>query len=384
MRRKTWVLAGSLAAAVLVGAGVAVAAAGGRSAALAAPVSPVKTATVVRGKLTAEVSVTGTLTYRAGPDGSPYSVVDHAGGIYTELPQLGQVISQGQVLYRVDDTPVVLLYGPVPAYRSMSVGATGVDVAELNADLVALGYATTAQVDPASDSFGAATATALAKLQAAVGADPTGMLTLGQAAFEPAALRVTDVAVEPGGTAQDGTTVLEGTSTARQVQLQLDPSQQTDVAAGDRVDITLPDNRVTPGVVASVGTVATCPPSSPPGSAPGPAQTATDSCGSGAGANSAPTVAVAITPTDPAATGSWDQAPVQVGITTAAVDDVLAVPVTALLARPGGGYGVEVVGAGGADRLLAVSLGLFDDASGLVQVSGPGLAAGQTVVVAGT
>jgi hypothetical protein len=57
------------------------------------------------------------------------------------------------------------------------------------------------------------------------------------------------------------------------------------------------------------------------------------------------------------------------------------VPVTALLARSGGGYAVEVVGSGGTDRLLEVSLGLFDDAHGLVQVTGSGLAAGQTVVV---
>jgi hypothetical protein len=60
---------------------------------------------------------------------------------------------------------------------------------------------------------------------------------------------------------------------------------------------------------------------------------------------------------------------------------VLAVPVDALLALAGGGYAVEVVGAGGVHRLVAVTLGLFDDAEGLVQVSGPGLQAGQRVVV---
>jgi len=56
-------------------------------------------------------------------------------------------------------------------------------------------------------------------------------------------------------------------------------------------------------------------------------------------------------------------------------------PVTALLARSGGGYAVEVVDKGGAHHLVAVSLGLFDDADGLVQVTGSGLAAGQEVVV---
>jgi hypothetical protein len=75
---------------------------------------------------------------------------------------------------------------------------------------------------------------------------------------------------------------------------------------------------------------------------------------------------------------------VQVGVTTASVPNALVVPVTALLARSSGGYAVEVVAAGGANRLVPVSLGLFDDADGLVQVTGSGLAAGQNVVVPAT
>ena len=88
-----------------------------------------------------------------------------------------------------------------------------------------------------------------------------------------------------------------------------------------------------------------------------------------------------MTLTDPGATGTLDQAPVQVAITTDAAKDVLVVPVTALVALAGGGYAVEVVDPDGTHRLVAVSLGLFDDAQGLVQVSGSGLAAGQRVVV---
>ena len=56
-------------------------------------------------------------------------------------------------------------------------------------------------------------------------------------------------------------------------------------------------------------------------------------------------------------------------------------PVDALIARASGGYAVEVAGDGGARRIVPVSLGLFDDADGLVQVSGAGLSAGQSVVV---
>jgi peptidoglycan hydrolase-like protein with peptidoglycan-binding domain len=339
---------------------------------------------VERRTLSAIVSEPGTLTYRARPDGSPYSVINHAGGVYTELPAAGQVVAQGHVLYRVNDSPVVLLYGSTPAYRTLAAGASGPDVAELNTDLVALGYATSAQVRRTSASFGSATVTAVEKLQAALGVTRTGTLTLGQAVFEPTAMRVTSVPAQLGGRTQPGQTVIQATSTTRQVEVALNASQQTEVAVGDRVSITLPDNRTTPGVVSSVGAVATCPPSSGSGSASTSATPGTDTCSSGNSGSTTPTIAVDVTPSHPSATGTWDQAPVQIGITTARVPNALVVPVTALLARSGGGYAVEVVGTGARNRLVPVSLGLFDDADGLVQVTGTALAAGQHVVVAST
>jgi hypothetical protein len=382
MRRKTWALAAAaVLAAVTVTGGVLVMS-GARQQALAAQQPPANTANVEKRTLSAMVSQPGTLTYRARSDGSPYSVINQARGTYTKLPTVGQVISQGHVLYRVNDRPVVLLYGSTPAYRTLSAGASGPDVAELNADLVALGYATPAQLHPRSAFFGLATTTALEKLQAALGVTPNGTLTLGQAVFEPTAVRVTALSAQLGVSAQTGQTELQATSTTRQVQVALNASQQTDVAVGDRVTITLPNNHTTPGVVSSVGAVATCPASSGSGgsgsssSAPG-----TDTCSSNGSGSSTPTITVGVTPSHPAATGTWDQAPVQIGITTASVPNALVVPVTALLARSGGGYAVEVVGAGARNHLVPVSLGLFDDAKGLVQVAASALAAGQEVVV---
>jgi hypothetical protein len=372
----TLAAAAVLAAIAAVG-GVAVTS-GVKPATAAAPSAPAPTARVEKRTLSAMVSQPGTLTYRARSDGSPYSVINQARGTYTKLPAPGQVVHQGRVLYRVDDRPVVLLYGSTPAYRTLSAGANGPDVAELNADLVALGYATSAQFIPTSSSFGSATATAVEKLQAALGVTQNGTLTLGEAVFEPTAVRVTSVSAQPGGGAQTGETVLQGTSTTREVQVALGASQQTSVAVGDKVSITLPNNQTTPGVVSSVGAVATCPSSS---AAPG-----TDTCSSASSGSSTPTITVDVTPSHPAATGTWDQAPVEIDITTASVPNAVVVPVTALLAQSGGGYAVEVVGAGvgTSNRLVSVSLGLFDDAEGLVQVTGSGLAAGQEVVVAST
>jgi hypothetical protein len=380
--RKTWALAAAVVLAAGIATGGAVVLSGGEHATSAAQ-EPPNTVKVEKRELSAMVSLSATLTYGPGPDGSPYSVINQASGTYTELPVPGQVISQGQVLYRVDDNPVGLLYGSTPAYRSLSAGATGADVAELNADLVALGYATSAQLSTAPFFFGSATTTALEKLQADLGMTQNGALTLGQAVFEPTAVRVTGLSAQLGASALTGQTVMQGSSDSRLVQVALNALQQTDVAVGDTVTITLPNSQTTPGVVSSVGTVAACPSSSGPAtSSSTSAVPGTGICSSGgSGSSTTPTITADVSPSDPATTGTWDQAPVQVTITTASVPSALVVPVTALLAQSGGGYAVEVVDPRGAHRLVPVSLGLFDDADGLVQVTGSELAAGQNVVV---
>jgi len=379
------VLAGAAVLTAITATGAVAVTSGAKPATPAAQPAPAHTAQVEKRTLSAMVSQPGILTYRARTDGLPYSVINQARGTYTKLPAAGQVIHQGRVLYRVNDRPVVLLYGSTPAYRTLSAGASGPDVAELNADLVALGYATSAQLSPRSASFGSATATAVEKLQAALGVTQNGTLTLGEAVFEPTAVRVTSVSAQPGAGAQTGETVMQATSTTRQVQVALDAAQQTSVAVGDKVSITLPNNQTTPGVVSSVGAVATCPSSSGSGgSGSTSAPPGTDTCSSASSGSNTPTITVDVAPSHPAATGTWDQAPVQIGITTASVPNALVVPVTALLAQSTGGYAVEVVGAGARNHLVPVSLGLFDDADGLVAVTGSGLAAGQEVVVAST
>jgi hypothetical protein len=277
---------------------------------------------------------------------------------FTKLPSVGQVIRRGQSLYAISGQPVLLLYGSVAPTRAFTLGmSSGRDVAELNANLQALGY----EQRLAGEEFTAATATAIRALQSAHGASVTGELLLGSVVFDPGPVRVTSVTPAIGATVMPGP-VLDITSTARQVKLALDAAQQANVKAGDQVTITLPDNQTTPGRITYVSNVATSP-SSKAGEE-----------------ESAPTIEVDATPTDPAATGRLDQAPVNVSITSESVRDALVVPVDALLALGGGGYSVEIA-EGRVHHLTAVSLGLFDDADGLVQVSGRGLSAGQRVVV---
>jgi hypothetical protein len=316
-------------------------------------------ATVEQRTLSSQTQVDGTLGYSGS-----YAVVNQASGAYTWLPGTGAIVRPGHVLYRVDGKPVLLLRGHTPAYRALSPGMSGADVRELNASLVELGYATSAQLDPTSDYFSSATKYALERLQHHFGVDETGSLALGAAVFLPHAVRITSVSATLGGSAAPGP-MARATSTAREVVVSLDANQQGNIHAGDRVDITLADNTITRGVVSRVGRVATAS-SADQGATPG--------------SDASPTVDVYVRPLHPRATGHLDQAPVQVAITTSTVHHALVVPVAALLARAKGGYEVEVVGAGGTRRLVPVQLGLFDDADGLVQVTGT-LSSGQRVVI---
>jgi hypothetical protein len=362
--RRRWVIAAVLL--VLIAAGVFVVVGGvldggGGGSGSSDNGSATSVAAVVRRTLSETTQFNGTLGYAGS-----YTVLAQAHGTVTWLPKAGRVIHQGQVLYRVDGAPVLLLYGATPAYRALAAGAsaaevTGADVAQLNHDLVALGYVSRSEVEWAWNEFGWATKAGVERLQHHLGVEQTGRLLLGDVAFLPTAARVTSVSAQLGGPA--GGPVLQASSTARAVTVALDPDLTSEVKAGDRVTITLPDGSATPGRVTSVGRVATAP-----------------SNNSGE-SDSGPTVPVHIKLIHPSAAGRLDQALVEVAITDRTVHNVLAVPVYALVALAGGGYAVEVVNTDGTHHLEPVRLGLFDDAAGMVQVSGSGLAAGQHVVV---
>jgi peptidoglycan hydrolase-like protein with peptidoglycan-binding domain len=378
--QKRRVVAGAaLAATVLVALAIIVgASAGGSSHQVSG--DPPATATVERGRLAIQVSAAGTLTYASQADGSTYSVVNQATGVVTGLPSVGDVIKCGQALYRVHGRPVALLCGSTPLYRRLSEGLKGWDVKELNRNLTELGYVDASEVDP-SGYFGSATRNALKGLKADLGLTPTGTLEPDQAVALPGPLRISSVSVPLGTAAQPGTTIAQATSTARRVEVDLEPSEAEGVKAGDQASITLPTNRTTPGVVARVGTLVVDDGSdSGSGSASGSGSGSSSGSSGGSGAATA-TVPVFIKLKQVREVRGIQEAPVQVSITTGRVANALSVPVTALLAQAGGGYAVEIVDAGGEGRLVAVHLGSFDQANGLVQVSGSGLSAGQRVVV---
>lgn len=327
---------------------------------------PTSTGTVTRGSLSAGADASGTLGYAAQPNGSPYSLVNRASGVYTSLPAPLQVIRQGESLYDVGYRPVVLLDGSAPAARSLAQGDSGPDVRQLNADLVALGYAKRSQLDPRSDLFTAATGAAVSKLQARVGLAQTGSLPLGEVVFLPGPVRITRVSATLGTNAAPGAIAAQATSTVPQVQVNLDAAGQSTIKVGAKVLITLPDNQITTGVVSRVGAVS------------GNAGAVSSSGSSGA------TIPVFITLSDPRLAAGLDQAPVQTKITSLTVSNALSVPVTALLAQTGSRYAVETIDAHGVHHIVPVAIGMFDNVDGRVQVLSGDLYPGERVVVPGT
>jgi hypothetical protein len=333
---------------------------------------------------------------------SDQATATNPGTTYTWLPQPGQVIRQDHRVYAVSDEPVPLLYGPVAAYRAFYTGMSdGADVGELTRDLIALGYGDgLAQ----SDHYSSATAAAVERWQQARGLPVTGQILLGEVVFEPAPIRVTSVTPSVGaavggagggpggsssGNAGGGGTVLTATSITPVVTVDLDVTQEGLVKPGDAVSVVLPDGTTTVGGrVQTVGSVATCPGGGSTGTAAGGStsggsagQSPCSQAGSNgnSGSNNTPTVPVTITLDHTPPGAALDQAPVNVNITSQQVDNVLAVPVTALLALQGGGYGVNVVTSGGASHLVGVTTGLV--ANTMVQITGPGITAGARVQV---
>jgi peptidoglycan hydrolase-like protein with peptidoglycan-binding domain len=366
-------------------------------------------------------------------------------GVITDVVAAGETITQGDVLYRVNGDPVVVMYGDIPAYRTLrdlSDNMTGPDVLQLEEALVALGYdpdglasvddeftdytetmverwqedlgvEETGQVDlgniifipaesdvlavavavgdsvnagqpivtistggalegadvlqleaalvalgfagPVVDGvWDAGTKNAVLAWQAATGLEDDGVIDLGQVVFLSSTVRVNEVLASVGSSVNSGTAVLGISSADQFVTFDLPAADQGLVVVGQDVIIEMPDGSDAGGKVVEIDSVAT-------------------------GGQGSATFGVKIVLDDPSVAGGLDEAPVDVEVISDSVSDVMAVPVSALVALSEGGYAVEVDAGGGATRLVAVDPGFYAD--GLVAVESDGLAVGDVVVV---
>ena len=299
------------------------------------------TAQITRITLVETRTESGTLGY-----GDPVPVRASGTGTLTWIAAEGATVMRGEPLLKVDELPIVALYGAVPMYRALGNGMVGADVRQLQENLVELGYAGFA-ID---GIYTQATATAVLAWQADLGLVQTGMVEPGQVVFTPGPVRIAEHVAGVGDLlGSDRAHILNYTDTTRIVTVALNVVDQALAIKGGAVTVTLPDERTVAGVIAKVGTVVT-------------------------EEEFEVTVAIA----DQAALGTLQAAPVDVNFVNATREDVLTVPVAALLALAEGGYGVEIV-EDNTTRIVAVKTGMFAD--GRVEVSGEAIAEGMMVGV---
>lgn len=306
-----------------------------------------ETKAVTRGELKEQLRLQGTLGYS-----QPRAVGTTLEGTVTALPSPGTVVANGEELFRLDDSPVMLLRGPLPAWRDIAPGmADGADVLQLEQALASLDFF---GFEP-DGHFDANTKWAIWNWQKAVGVESTGEIKLGRVIFAPADLRVSGHKAKAGDAA--GAELLSMTDTNKVVQVQLKTTQQALAQPKAKVAIVLPGGKETVATVTGVGA---------------PAEVE-------GGEGKTVKVPVTLTLDDPAAGGTLENVAVTAVFGRVLGEDALLLPVVALLAQPGGGFAVEVVD-GTATRLVPVELGTFAD--GLVVVTGGELSEGDTVVVA--
>lgn len=314
----------------------------------ASPQAKLASATVTKKDLEESSPQTGSLRYGDARD----LPTDRAGTV-TQVAPAGKVVGNGGVLYRLDTRAVVRLNGKVPAWRPLGPGTTdGADVAQLEHGLRALGYADDLLVD---DHWSPATTQAVKDWQDDLGLDETGTIPLGEVVFTDGDVRVQAPVAHAGDRVQPGMPIIKVSDDTRQVTATLDPSQKALAPVGGTVNLTFPDGTATTGKIRSVVT------------RPGTEQQ-----------QDALEVTVSL-PHEPAVDKQLEGSAVQVEFRHVLAENVLTVPVTALVALTTGGFGVQKIGANGALSYVPVTPGVFADTD--VEITSDALAAGDKVVV---
>jgi peptidoglycan hydrolase-like protein with peptidoglycan-binding domain len=368
VRRRRWGRIVVAAAALVAVVGVTAAAAtglfgGGDAGTAAASDLPPATAEVTVTTLVATEEFDGTLGYgdtatiavlASGAEGAGTGT-----GVVTWRPGVGEVIERGEPVYSVDAEPVVLMYGEMPFFRSLSAGNTGSDVEQLEENLSRLGY----DDFTVDNEYTPATADAVAAWQEDGGLPETGTFDPATATVTAGPIRVAELLAPLGGAASGE--ILSYTGTEQEITVELEVADQQLVEEDMPVTVTLPDGASVAGTVAEIGTVVS-------------GGTESEEGGVGQGQEEPATFQITITVDDTDALGDWETAPVDVLLETDRREDVLAVPVGALVALAEGGYGVQIV-TGEAAHYVAVDTGLFAD--GMVEISGDEIAEGSVVGV---
>lgn len=301
------------------------------------------------GPLTWSIKTTGTVTF-ANLREFPASL----GGVLTELPATGTVLSSGDVLYRVDDKPVFYFGGKLPAWRDFKAGMDdGPDVKQLEQVLADLGYFG-GWVD---ESFTDLTTQAIKAWQKDNGMKEDGVIPRGGIVFGEGGIRVGAPKAEIGASIAPGAALFEASGAAAIVTAEIPISDRASVPVGTVATFALPSGESVTGKVTAVGD---------------PTEKDDDRGGKKV------VIPITITPDDPKKLAGQNALSVQVSFTHQAEGDVLQVPVTALLAAKNDTFTVEVYRK---QKIVTVPVETGRFASGMVEITGGELAAGDLVVV---
>jgi multidrug efflux pump subunit AcrA (membrane-fusion protein) len=266
-------------------------------------------------------------------------------------------------------TAVSLFYGEEISWRTLAMGSSpGSDIRQLEENLAALGF------DPdgamvVDDVFDEATEQAVMRWEESLGSTVDGSVSASDVVYSPGPVKAgaagegieLGMAVNSGAMLVDlvavsrmeiDSTGSESVESTQKIVLQLPVDDRDLIEDGSPVVVELADGTELNAVVNTIGAPVT--------------------------GESGSTVEVVVVPVEPI-DDAWTGTNVTVHVTSDLADQVLTVPVSALLALVEGGYAVEVIEAGESTRLVAVETGMFAD--GLVEISGDGLSEGLLVVV---
>ena len=309
--------------------------------------APADTTVVVKANLADQRAISGKLGY-----GSETTLAGRKQGTITELPNGGAVVECGGTVYKVDAKPVPLFCGSIPLYRPVGPGMDkGPDVKMVEENLKKFGYGS--GLGTPDEKFTAATEAAIKKWQKALGLDQNGTINPGDVIITAGPFRISTVTAQLGG--QGAGDLLKYTGVNRGVVVQLKSDQRDLAKVGAKV-------MVVAGGKSVAGTITRIE-EAPPDSNPMP------------GSSSDTKFNVSITVDDPSKITADDGTSVDVSFTASNHENVLAVPVGALVALAEGGYAVELADT---HKFVKVELGLFS--GGKVEVSGPDVREGMRVV----
>jgi peptidoglycan hydrolase-like protein with peptidoglycan-binding domain len=273
----------------------------------------------------------------------------------------------------VDFGEIVFLPGPAQVLERLAVPgdpagggvvsiatgdpAYGIDILQLEGALVALGYDADGSLI-ADGTYHLETAQAVLDFQAAAGLEMDGIVNLGEIVFLPGKVRITNQLATQGSGVAAGSPILGISLAEKVVYINLPADNQGALAVGDAVSVEMPDYTEVPATVVFVSQTAT------------PAENDWDPA----------TFEVRIELDDPTFAEGLDEAPVDVIVVSASVEDVMAIPVAALVALLEGGYAVEVEIGSGQVQLVAVEVGFFST-DNMIEITSGALEPGDQVVV---